>query len=196
MPNDSATGGPLVPANVPSPKTGLTLLTFLQAWCVGITGLDGTMIRPRFQTEPPTIPDSGEVWAAIGIASRPADKLPYIAQTAQGSALQRHELLNVMCSFYDTGVSGFADAFAMKLRDGAAIPQNVEVLRQNGMALFSMGDLQDVPSLLKQRWLYRVDLPFVIARQVDRVYPVLTVVSVDGTLVTDNGLSRPINAST
>lgn len=194
MPNNSSTGGPLAPAVAPAPLEGLALLQFLQGWVVGITGLDPTLVRPRWQPEPPNIPDASEAWLALGIGTREADTFPFVgivdnALPNPTYQLQRHEELNLLGSFYDIGSTGQADMYAALLRDGTAIPQNLELLRANGFAFVSCGGLVPVPSLLKSRWLYRVDLPFVLRRQIDRDYPVLTVVEGDGTLYGSDGVS-------
>lgn len=170
--NTSATGGYLAPIP-PDPLEGKELLRFIQQWIVGLTGLDGKMVRPRWQPEPPNIPSAGEVWAAIGITARPSDTFPYVS----GPELQRHELLNVLTSFYDLGSGGQADAMAARLRDGSAVPQNREVLTKNNFALIEVGEIITLPSLLKQRWLYRVDLNVLLRREIVRTYAVLDLVS-------------------
>lgn len=194
MPNTSATGGPLAPSASPAPLEGQALLDFIQDLVVGITGLDGTVVRPRWQPEPPNVPSGGTAWAAIGVTSRTADTYPYVTHDSVNDvdAMQRHEILNVLCSFYDTGAGGQADAYAALLRDGIAIGQNREKLFLAGMGLVDVGELMAVPSLLKQRWLYRVDLPLVIRRQIDRTYPVLTILTGEATLNTDDGFTESI----
>lgn len=193
--NDSSTGGFLQPAANPAPLEGANLLDFIQAWFVGICGLAGSMVRPRWQAEPPDIPQAGNCWMAFGITNRESDQYPYVEHEANGSdALQRHERLDILTSFYDTGVTGLADQFASLLRDGTAIAQNREYLTDAGMGLVKAGNLLTVPSLLKQRWLYRVDLEIVIRRQIDRVYPVRSILSTSGDIYTDTGLPpQPFN---
>lgn len=186
MSNDSSTGGPLLPSS--GPLEGQALNRFIQQWIVGISGLDGTMVRPRWQTEPSNIPDAGEAWASIGISVVSSDDFPFV----DGVDLQRHEDLNLLCSFYDLGTNGLASYYAALVRDGTAIPQNREVLTNAGMGLASVGALQAVPSLLKLRWLYRVDLPLVVRRAIQRNYDVLWVLSADGRLRTDAGYDEPI----
>jgi hypothetical protein len=198
MPNDSASGGPLASAGAPAPLEGQALNDFLQQWIVGITGLDGTMVRPRWQAEPANIPDSGVAWAALGITTRSADAFPAVVHDGTGEGtdqLQRHEQLTVLCSFYDTGVNGQADKLATLLRDGTAIAQNREILTIAGMNLVSVGEAIAVPSLLKQTWLYRVDLPVVIRRIILRSYAVLNVESAVGVLSADDGQTRAIQAT-
>lgn len=200
MPNDSSTGGPLPPAGppAPAPLEGATLNDFLQGWVVGITGLPGNMVRPRWQTEPPDIPDAGTAWASIGITERTADEFPAVVHVGDGNGvdqLQRHEQFTLLCSFYDTGTDGQADNYAALLRDGTAIAQNRELLTTNGMALVSVGEAIAVPSPVKTIWLYRVDLPVILRRVIVREYPVLNVQSTVATVSADNGENVPINVS-
>lgn len=192
MPNTSASGGFLLPSATPAPLEGQDLNRFIQQWVVGITGLDGDMVRPRFQSEPPNIPDEGQVWAAIGIMDQPSDTYPAVIHHGGDDLdggydeLQRHEDLHLLCSFYDLGTNGQAQTYAKLLRDGIAIPQNREVLTRNDFGYVSVGQVLPVPSLLKVRWLYRVDLGVVLRREVKRVYAVENIASANGTLKTDD----------
>jgi hypothetical protein len=188
MPNDSSTAGYLAPAPSPAPLEGQALNRFLQQWIVGITGLAGNLVRPRWQAEPPVIPDAATAWCAIGVIERASDTYPYILHDATGlgsDTIRRHELLTIMASFFDTGVSGQADSFAEIFREGAMIPQNLEALTQADMGIVETGEATAVPSLLKERWLYQVDIRVVIRREIVRSYPVLNLLSSQGTLVTD-----------
>jgi hypothetical protein len=194
---DSSTGGYLIPSPVPAPLEGQALLDFLQGVIVGVTGLDGTLVRPTWQSEPPNIPDAGVAWCAFRITERPSDAFPYVKHNANGQgadALQRHETLHILCSFYDLGSGGQADYYAALLRDGLSIPQNREVLTLKNMGLVKTGEPVPVPIIVKTRWLYRVDLEVVIRRQIDRVYPVLNVTSAQGSIVTSDGITRTIKA--
>jgi hypothetical protein len=69
------------------------------------------------------------------------------------------------------------------------------VLTRAGMGFVSCGDLTAVPVIIKQRWLYRVDLPFSIRREIVRIYPVLDVLTAHATVVTDSGVSVTIATS-
>lgn len=180
--NTSATGGYLAPASSPAPLEGEGLLAFLQGVVVGITGLPGDMVRPRWQAEPPNIPAAGSVWAAIGVTTRPTDAYAYTRELNTGTELQRHEEMDLLCSFYDLGSTGQADAMCALLRDGFQIAQNREPLFRNGMGLVHTDDAVAVPSLLKMRWLYRVDMNVKLRRVILRNYPVLTILSEVGTL--------------
>jgi hypothetical protein len=194
MANDSSSGGYLLPGPAPAPLEGSDLLDFIQAWIVGITGIDPTMARPRWQSEPPDIPDSGVAWMSFGITARPSDTYPYVAHGPTGDTLQRHETLEVLCSFYDTGITGLADMYSGLLRDGSAIAQNREALGRAGFALVGVGEIDAVPVIIKSLWEYRVDLAVTLRRQIDRLYPIDDVLSSTAVLRTDDGQpARTIN---
>lgn len=205
MVNNSSTGGYLVPASTPAPLEGQALLRFFQGIIVGITALDGTLVRPYWQEEPPVVPDAGVVWCAFKITKRPSDEYPFVGRlesTDTGDTLQRHEALDISTTFYDTGSTGLndsgglADTYASLLRDGLAIPQNREPLFLAGMGLVRIGDLIQVPELFKKRWQNRIDFEFTVRRQITRLYPVETLVAADGDLYTDGGLApQPFNAT-
>lgn len=194
----SATGGYLAPSGTP-PLDGQALLDFLQGVIVGITGMDGTLVRPAFQIESPNLPDAGNAWCAFRITRRAPDTYAVVTHNADGKGsdtMQRQERLHALLSFYDQGVGGHADELAARFRDGIAIPQNREALQRANFAHVKTGEVTVVPSLLKVRWLYRVDLEWIVTRQIDRTYAVLTVVSAHSTLVTDDGMTREINVQT
>lgn len=191
MSDTSATGGPLAPEVPTPPLEGQSLNRFFQTWVVALTGLDGTVVRPRWQPEPSNIPAAGEAWCAIGITRTIADTYPYV----EGGNLQRHEDITLLLSFYDLGTDGQAQYYAALFRDGASIPQNLEVLQVAGMGMVSVGELVQAPVLIKQRWLYRVDVTMVIRRAVTRTYQILDVAAFDGELITSDGNDYPINVS-
>lgn len=207
-PNTSATGGYLAPTTSPYPLEGRALLRFFQAIIVGITSLPGDMVRPYWQSEPPNVPTAGEAWCAFKIVKKPSDEYPYVGFTAPPATdtvsfkMQRHEEMNILTTFYDLGSTGVddsggqADYNVTLLRDGLLVPQNREPLFRAGMGLVKTGDLITVPIVLKQRWQYRVDLDWVVRRQINRIYPVTTIVSATGDINYDTGLpAQPFNAT-
>ncbi|AWJ93318.1 hypothetical protein Sp245p_26210 (plasmid) [Azospirillum baldaniorum] len=195
MSNTSATGGPILPNGTVAPLEGKALLVFLQGWLAPLLGLPGQMVRPRWQAEPPAIPDAGEAWAAIGITARPADAYPSVTHDPSGDGqdiVVRHERLELLVSVYDLGVAGQADAHAALLRDNLTIRQNSEPLQLAGFALIETGTLTPVPSLLKSRWLYRVDLPITVRRAVARSYPVLNLLQGQATIIAGDPVGRTL----
>lgn len=176
--NSSATGGPLFPqppdANTPLLE-GAALVAAIQAWVVGLSGLGGALVRPAFQEEPGDIPSEGDVWIALRLAATTGDRFPYIEHDGEGAGadrLTRNEDIECLLSCYDLGITGLADRTARLVRDGMSVPQNREAILP--IMVKEVGDMVAVPSLLKSRWLYRVDLPFRLRRAYTRAYGILS----------------------
>lgn len=179
MANDSSTGGYLAPASSPAPAEGQALEDFLQQVIVGITGLAGDLVRPRWQPTPPDMPKSGTDWCAYGITGFDADTYQVDVQGSSSDDTQRHEVIELLTSFYGTD----AQMYAALLRDGLQVAQNREAMQLVGMGLVDTGPITPAPSLVKERWLYRVDMTLRIKRMIQRSYPVLTLL--DGVISLD-----------
>ena len=181
MINDSSTGGVLSPAASPAPFEGAALSAFIHDLIQSITNLPGQSIVPRWQPEPPNLATFGTNWCAFGITARVADFNAYIRHVDASppyDELQRHEILDILTSFYGPDADGFVEVF----REGLQIPQNREALQRNSMGLIETGDAITLPALVKDRWLYRVDLSAKIKRQIVRQYPILDLASATTTL--------------
>ena len=213
MTNDSSTGGFIAPSA--SPVQGPALLEdaaldkFLQNMVVGITGLSGLLVFPRWQVIPPNLPTITTNWAAIGIQDIDAEEFAYeahdpvappspfppyptppVTPPANGyNVMIRHEVLTILCSFYGP----MARTNAALLRDGLQVAQNREALQLAGMGLFSTGKTTAVPSIVNTQWYYRVDLPVVIRREIVRNYPILNILSAEITVESDQGATATIN---
>jgi hypothetical protein len=182
MTNNSSTGGYLVPDNaIPAPLEDDALDDFLHDVLAGITGLTADLVRPRWQPNVPDLPSRATNWCAFGIMSRSADTFDASNHDGTGDGadvLQRHEMLNIVTSFYGPN----CQAYGALLRDGLGVAQNREQLFLVGMGLVSVGDLTKAPELIKNVWLQRADLPLTIRREIRREYPVLNLLSAQATL--------------
>jgi hypothetical protein len=197
MPNDSSTGGYLLPAATPAPIEDDALDDFLGDVVGAITGLDrDNYVRPRWQLDPPNLPARNVNWVGVGVINRKADTYaverwdPDAANGAGAQTLVRHESLEVLCSFYGAA----CQKNGANLRDGLAVAQNREALFLAGMALTETSDLTKAPEMIKSAWYQRADLTVYFRREIRREYPVLTLLSARGTIITDVGLTRSINA--
>lgn len=181
MSNTSATGGFLIPtATVPIPD-GLTLNQFLQVMLVGITGLAGTLVLPRWQVEPPKNPALELNWISFGFTVSTPDANAYIGMNPDDSTtMQRHELIELQCSLYGP----LAMDYAGLIRDGFALPQNLEYLRAANMGMVETGPTQHVPDLVNGRFLNRYEMSVFLRREVIRTYPILPFVSASGVIHT------------
>ena len=186
--NDSSTGGYLAPTvDLPPPLEGQALNRFLQGFVVGVTGLPGNMVRPRWQAEPPDQPDFGIDWCAIGVTRRAGDTYAVEQHEPAGAEglgldyVMRGEELEILASFYGPDADSYAEIF----REGVQVEQNCDALEGAGFAMVDVGEALAVPDLTKQRWVYRADVNFRVRRYVTRSYPVRTIVSAAGTIYTD-----------
>jgi len=177
----SSTGGYLQAAVNNAPLDDDDLVNFFQEWVVGLSGIDGSKVRPRWQPEATNIPDQNVNWLALGITISSADT--YVAEVHNNAGagyneMRRHETLTVKTSFYGPKCSGTARRF----RDAMQIAQNREVLSLNSMGLIESGDIVAAPELVKEKWYLRADLEFTIRRQVVRTYPISSLTGLQITL--------------
>jgi hypothetical protein len=182
MSNTSATGGPLLPAASPAVLEGDALVDYLQQIVVGVTGLPGNAGSAALAGRAAEHPAGGTDWAAIGITTKQADTFAYVEHDGTGDGsdtVKRHEILRSAVQLLRSRPKRAADEYAARLRDGLSVAQNREPLTNAGMGLVSVGDATAVPSLLKERWLYRTDITVTIRREIRRTYPVLNIVSAD-----------------
>lgn len=197
MTNTSATGGFLLPnpAPAPQPLEDAALVAFFQGLVVGLTGLDGTLVRPRWQPVMPTPPDNATTWVAVGIHSREADAFAYTYHDPNASSgagadvVQRTETLDVLCSVYGPG----ADGVAALIRDGLSVSQNLEAAEAAGLSVIDVGPARAMSTVINTLWYYRLDMMLHFRRLLTRQYPVLNILSADITLVADTGISTLVS---
>lgn len=184
MPNTSATGGYLSPVSLATPIEDAALDAAIQRMVAGITGLDGSLVRPRWQPVTPKQPEPNITWCAIGITNRTPDDNAAVLHDPNGDGqdhLIRHEGIELLASFY--GLQG--QTYAGILRDGMQIEQNREALRSDGMAFVSAGQMLAVPELYNQQWIRRYDLTIYLRRVINRTYPVLNIIEADPQFTAD-----------
>lgn len=156
---------------------GLNLTQFIQTVLVGVSGIDGTLVRPEWQSAPPKAPDVFVDWIAFGIKNLVPDANGYLdVNEDEETVSQRHEELEIDCSLY--GPNGIT--LAELIRDGFQIPQNRWGLQSANMDFTSVGAATNVPDLYNERWVGRVKMSVFLRREVRRVYPILTLVSASG----------------
>lgn len=162
--NTSATGGYLSPDGQAVPND-TAFEDILQAHVVGITGLNGAMVRPRWQIIVPKMPEPEQDWCAVGVMSSNDPDSPYIDQN--GHAFN-HEVIEVLASFYGPK----AEHYAKLLKRGLAIPQNNQQLKHQHMTFIDAQSVVVVPELINMQWLRRCDVQFTLRRLDVRHYPI------------------------
>lgn len=193
MPNDSTQSGYLVPTALSPPLEDAALDAVFQQMIVGLTGLPGNVVRPRWQPTVPKQPEPTANWCAIGVTDSEPDANPYMQHNPAGNGSDtflRHEILTVLASFYGPNAS----AYAAQARDGIFVSQNHAMLVANDMGLVNVGPKRAAPELVNQQWVRRFDFEMRIRRQIVRTYNVLNVLSADATAQSDSRVI-PIIAS-
>jgi hypothetical protein len=200
--NTSATGGFLRLSPVPGQKAPeqTDIEDVLQALIVGITGICGTLVRPRWQPSPPDEPGPQADWCAFGITRHDPHNFPVIRHhgaVAVGDSLTDSdsndegdgydeitdlETLTVLASFYGPRHMDLARTF----RVGLHVPQNRKILLEHNMNFTRAGSIVPVPALIAMQWRARADLSLTFQLMTSRTYAVLNLQQMDGTLVSDH----------
>jgi hypothetical protein len=184
-PNTSATGGYILPTSTLPIQGKLTLEQFVQSVLVGISGLPGNLIRPKFQVKPPQQPEVEVNWIAFDANESIPDTYAYETTNAQGQTInERQETLLIKCSFYGPNGLGYYKL----VRDGLQMTQNLEALRAARIAFTEISRAIHMPELINERWFSRYEAEISLRVETVRTYPVLSLLSCAGTINTDTGL--------
>lgn len=183
MPNTSATGGVLVET-----ETAFNVERFFHGVIMGLTGIDKTLIRPRWQPNAPIMPANNIDWIAFGVSELNHDATAYTVETEIDSNLIRHESYAVLCSFYGPN----AQTNYRKMRDGLEIGQNRDSLFVNKMGYTTTSKTTHAPELVNDVWFDRYDAKFEFAREVIKSYNIFEIESAHGSINTET-LTFPFN---
>ena len=171
---DSSIAGFLAPSGAFPYDDALT--DILQSVVVGMTGLNGKMVRPRWQPQPPVQPEYTVNWVALGVSKYKVDTFAYEGHAGAGdgtSTVERDEIIHVLHSFYGPNCSGYCERF----RDGFEVAQNRDILAANSLGLIEVGEAMQVPALFKERWVPRVDVLVMYRRRTTRTYNIRNLLS-------------------
>jgi hypothetical protein len=179
--NTSATGGYLQPAAGAPLPGDLTLQQFLQTVLVGVSGLLPALVRPQWQVDAPKQPDIYVNWMSFGLTEDDADTFSYNSlDSSNNNVFMRMEALTLQCSFYGPD----SLEWGKTTRDGFQIGQNREALQSAGMDFVATSKMTRAPDLVNERWMDRWMMSVMLRREILRVYPILTFLSVNGTIST------------
>ncbi len=194
MANDSSTGGYLQTSSA-LPPSDAALDAIFQQLVVGITGMVGSLVRPRYQLIPQQVPEPTVDWCAIGVLDETPEQGAVNAFTvheggASGmdegfSTTYENNDLNVLASFY--GPNAMSNAAA--LRSGLGVSQNREQLYLQGIALVELPKRASKrPELINMQMQMRADLSLWFRRNIAEVWPIENLVAAQGTIVANNGV--------
>jgi hypothetical protein len=190
MANDSTSAGYITPV-VDATLSDDPLADALQRMVAGITGLPGQMVRPRFQVDPPDMPENDQDWCAISVAEAdpPAGNME---QTQDGAAdgglgqtkARGYETMTALASFYGPK----AQHYATLLRDGLLISQNRDTMQADGdLSLLWFGTIRNVSDYQNTTFRNRFDFPIMLRHRFERTYNVRNIVEIQGSISADGG---------
>lgn len=167
----------ILPTASDTPPFGLSLIQFIQTVIVGISGLPGPLVRPKWQVAPPKSPDLSVNWIALGIDASVPDANSYVDAYPDSTIVsQRHETLEVGLSIYGPDAQDISGL----LRDGFQIQTNLEALRIANMGFVEISPARHIPDLVNERFIDRIVMSVFLRREIQRVYPIPTLLSAAG----------------
>jgi len=157
----------VLPDALPSVLSDDALVDVIQETVVGITGLDPKLVRPSAQPNPPNLPDFSINWVALLVNVTDADTFAFIRQINEEEIeLERDQEINLLASFYGPQAQNVCGVF----KDGLQIEQNRFALGRSGIKLINTARERHLPSLVKEVYQQRYDLPVLMRRRIRRVY--------------------------
>ena len=175
MGNTSSSGGYLTPD-----KPTLNFEQFIQTVIVGISGIEGQLVRKNWQPNPPKQPDPNTNWIAFGISALSVDNNAFVGMDKNGvETLQRQEYFQLDLSIYGPNCYDTATI----LRDGFQIPQNLAALKASKMGFIGDVTLTHSPDLVNEIWIDRYQMSVKMVRMIQRVYPIVSLVGAKGQIV-------------
>lgn len=133
----------------------------------GITGLANTLVRPRYQANPPNIPN--EDWIAFGVSSIESDysnSNSIIAGDGLSTTFKYNQRVEILVSFYGDN----AEAISNKLCRGLLIEQNRAELRTKDIVYHGSDTLFSNYEKINTTWIKRVECSLSFGRKVTNEY--------------------------
>jgi hypothetical protein len=176
----------LLPLDSPLPLEGDDLEDAVQGAVAGITGLDPTLVRPRFQPNAPALPDFHVEWAAVGLSRTSPDAFAFVRQLdAETAELQRDCRVEMLASFYGPRGNAVANRFV----DGLQIEANRFALKAAGIKVNWTGDVMSAPAFVKERWTKRFDVNVHLSYRTFRRYKQAAIDKLDSYLDNEHYLT-------
>lgn len=179
MSNDSTTAAYQTPVG-DSPSYDEDLERLISRWIRGVTGLDATLVYPRWTDPQKQIPKNGTTWCAFGITGIQEDFNPAYLQGEESAEQWSHETVSLILCFY--GPQGLA--MATRFRDGLLVSQNNDELNRSGLTLLQMGRILSLPELINNQWVRRYDISVDLRRKITRTYNIASVIDGSVTITT------------
>lgn len=168
------------------------LIDLYQPVVAQIAGMDGALVRPRWQdTDTPNQPQYETGWISLGIKNARDDTYQWEAHVDNGGddlgldVFEYSEEIDLLISCYGPD----AQKLSRRLRDGFRIEQNRAPLQALNTDVLFVGNSVVLPMLLHGKWLRRVDLTVMLRRYVSVQYAIRTIVGLPDVMLEDSATS-------
>lgn len=192
---------PVIPPSVvqepPVPLAASKVVDLLTGLVSDVTLIPRTLVRPRWQPIPPQQPPPKTDWCGVGILRRLGQGYTHQSiaflpgTTTEALLLRRWEALEALASFYGPRSEDLAEQF----RDSVFVVQNLAALYQFGIKLTWVDEVLAVPDLTNHQWIDHNDVRFELAREVDRYFPLKSVLKGVGSVIDDDGYLVNLDSS-
>lgn len=147
---------------------------------VGIMGLPGNLVRPRWQPEPPNPPGADIDWVAFGLSALAPqwDAYTHFDTADQTYYVEGSQHLECLLSFYGPDHGHHRGEFL----DGLQLTENRQQLADNKIAFMSFAPPVQIPALFKNQYRLRSDVKVYFNRWVKRPYPIGYFTSASGSI--------------
>lgn len=180
MSNDSTARGYLSLVG-DSPAYDEALEREISRWIRGVSGLDVSLVYPRWTDPQTSIPENGVTWCGFGITTIPGCPTPANVQMSEEQSEQwSWEKVTVICCFYGPNGGNTAATF----RAGLYVDQNNVELNRAGLSLNDVGTIYNLPELINNQWVRRYDLTVTLSRKTTRTYNIKSTVGGNVTVST------------
>lgn len=147
---------------------------FFHAFLAALTTIPGQLVRPRWQPEPPNMPDFDVDWLAWGIVDIEEDAFAWQGQTDDAElAVERDEIMTMLMSFYGPRAGQLAKQFSASVQ----LSQNRAYLQPQKLTVVEVLNQVRIPALTKEKWVPRVDQRVRFRRRASWTYQIRTLES-------------------
>jgi hypothetical protein len=174
------------------PMTGQQLHRFWHDVIMNILDFDATLVRPRWQIEPPNQPPLTTDWISFGIIKNTYDTYSYKEYNADGYCVNKYHNFVILISFYGPDCA----KNELLLRQGLDIPQNREVISLFNQAFIELEDAINTSELVNGRWVQRLDVKMHIRRNMTIFYPVNDIESANIETIVETNVPTDTSAIT
>lgn len=182
--SDSSTGGILSPLTA-APLDDDMLNRVIQTTLSQLSGIDGSLVRPRWPTVIPKLPSNETNWISFGVQEISSEGSAFIQHkpaSDSGAGVDRvsipEELTVVVACYGPNAVS-----YARRVRTGFALPQNGELLESGaGLKVVDVTSAVNAPALLNEAWQRKYEFRVILRRMDDREYAIRNLLSAQGSV--------------